>query len=171
MTRTFNLTAVLVFLGLLFGCDSVGGFDDGVTAKVDGLKIHLFAPGTVAASDSFEVRFVVLNRTFEEVTIVTPSGCLVVPGVFEGSQYGLRERVPFRGSVIACTAAITEHEIPGRQTVERTFDLEAVLPRYDEREDEPVPPGDYLLRVGLDWTIEGKKVDLVAVERELVVRP
>lgn len=171
MTRVLNLVVFLLLLELVVGCDSVVGVEPNAASAIvePGLKVHLFAPDTVAVRDSFVVRFVVQNRTFEDQTVVTPSTCLVIPGVFESS--GL-ERVPFKGSIIGCGAAIWEHEIPRGKSVGRTFEMRAVLPQYEEgEEDKLVSPGRYAVRVKLDWTIAGESVELSAIERELVVRP
>lgn len=174
--RYFEWTVLILLLGLTAGCDGLSGLgengldaDNAATATVDGLKIYFSAPDTVAPRDSFEVRFVVLNRTFENMTVVTSNSCLVTPGIFEDTGFGVGARTPFKGSVIGCLMVATEHDIPAGKALKRTFDMQAVLPGYDEREDEPAPPGHYVIRAGLDWTLGERNIELSGIERRLTV--
>lgn len=165
-------TVLLVVFGLVAGCDSISGLwqNEGpldtrtaASATVDGLAVHLFAPDTVAVADSFEVRVVVQNQEDQVQTVTTPSACLVQPGIFDKEG----DREPFKGSILLCAAAITTHEIPANGTVERRFDVQAALSTADG--NEPVSPGTYAVRVEFDWTIDGDKAELTAIEREIVV--
>jgi len=166
MTR-LNLTALAsLLLILVAGCnDSFVGAENAATAEVDGLLLQLLAPDTVAPADSFEVRFVVQNRTGEDVAVTTPSGCLVVPRVTDGTG----ERVPLKGTGILCTAAITTHEIPAGGAVNRNFDMQAVL--FTSEEEKPGSPGRFTVEARLDWSIDGEPVALSVIGRDLVVRP
>ena len=65
-------------------------------------------------------------------------------------------------------AAITTHEIPAGDVVERAFDVQAVL-RTGEGE-EPVRPGSYTMQIELKWGT-GEAGSAVEIERELIVRP
>lgn len=164
--RASNLAVPLLLLGLLAGCDSLGfGQGDealetrGVTsATVDGLRVHLFAPDTVAVGEAFVVRVAVQNQTKNDASVTTPGSCLVTPGIFDGEG----ERVGFKGSIIGCLGVVTTHEIPAGEVMEGSFDVEAVL--YTREGDEPVAPGEYTVRANLEWTER-------TIERELVVRP
>ena len=160
-TRLLSLTALVLCLGLVTGCDTLigsggaGNADeppipgDAARVSIDELDAYLVTPDTVSVGDPFEIRILVQNQTRRDVVVQTSSGCLVVPSVFEAGG----ERVPFRGTGIFCTAAITNHEIPSGETIERTFDVQAAL--RTEEEDVPASPGTYEVRTDLDWGIQG----------------
>jgi len=163
--RVLNLAvSAFVLFALVAGCDDpVVGPKNDATAEVDGLTLRLSAPDTVAVADSFEVRFVVQNRSAGDVTVKTPNSCLVLPRVTDG----VGERVPLKGTGIGCLTVITTHEIDAGETIGRSFDVEAAL--FTSEGEEPVSPGRYTLQARLDWTIDGEKVDLSVIGRELVV--
>ena len=174
MHRFSLLTPVLVLvLSFTAGCDSISGLwqdEDGrdtrgaTTMEVEDLAVHLSAPDTVAVADSFAVRVVVQNKGDESRAVTTSSGCLVQPGIF--NEIG--DRVPFKGSILLCTGAITTHQLPANDTEERRFNMQAVLDAADG--EDPVSSGTYTVRVTLDWAIEGNEIER-SVERPLVVRP
>jgi len=114
-------------------------------------------------ADSFNVRVIVQNQTFEKRAVTTSNTCLVEPGVFDDEG----TRVPFRGSVHFCGAAVTTHEFPPADTKERRFDVQAAV--FTGEGNKPVSPGTYTLQVPLDWTIDEKRVERSAI-RKLVVR-
>lgn len=108
MTRTTIVLCVLTAV-LLVGCEmpfgigSGGGEDpprpqlrDEVQVE-PGLALRLDAPETVAASDSFNVRFVAENTTGDSIEVQT-GACWGQPGAFFGG-----ERVPLVGSKQVCT--------------------------------------------------------------------
>ncbi|PEN05976.1 hypothetical protein CRI93_10860 [Longimonas halophila] len=160
-TRLLNWAALLLLVGLITGCDTLigsggaGNADElpipgnATRVSINELDVYLVTPDTVSVGEAFEVRVLVENQTRRNVVVQTSSGCLVVPSVFEAGG----ERVPFRGSGIVCTAAVTNHDIPSGETIERTFDVQAAL--RTEEEDVPASPGTYEVRADLDWGIQG----------------
>jgi hypothetical protein len=171
--RQLLFSLLLFVFGLVAGCESITGLGQNgetldlrgaTSATIDGLAVHLFAPDTVAVADSFEVRVVVQNQTDEKQAVTTPSACLVQPGIFDKEG----DRVPFKGSILLCAAAITTHDIPADDTVERRFDIRAVLDTADG--EEPAPPGNYVVQTELDWTIGGREIERRDPKREIVVR-
>lgn len=164
--RVLTLTASpFLLFALVVGCDDpfVGAEND-TTAEVGGLLLRLSAPDTVAVADSFEVRVIAQNQSDDDVAVKTPNSCFVIPHVTDGTG----DRVPLKGTGILCAAAITTHEIPEGGGIEKSFDVKAV--RYTSEGEDPVSPGRFTLQARLDWTIDGEKVDLSVVGRELVIR-
>lgn len=170
--RSFRLltTVCLLFFGLLTGCDSFPGVEqddaeidlsNATSTTVNGLGVHLFAPDTVAVADSFAVQVAVSNPSNRDRTVTTPSACLVRPSVFSAT-----ERVPLKGSMLLCAAAITTHHIPAGELVKRRFDLQAVL---DTSEGElPASPGPYTVRATLNWTLDGRSIER-SVQKKIVL--
>jgi hypothetical protein len=160
-TRLLNWAALLLLVGCITGCDTLigsggaGNADeppvpgDAAHVSINELDAYLVTPDTVSVGETFEIRILVQNQTRRDVVVQTSSGCLTVPGVFEIGG----ARVPFRGTGIFCTAAVTNHDIPSGETIERTFDVQTTL--RTEGEDVPASPGTYEVRTDLDWGIQG----------------
>lgn len=175
-TRLLGWATLALLVGLISGCDTLigsGGAGDAdgplipsdtASVSINELDVHLVTPDTVSVGEAFEIRILVQNQTRRDVVVQTGSGCLTVPGVFEIGG----ERVPFRGTGIFCTAAITNHDIPSGETIERTFDVQATL--RTEEEDVPASPGTYEVRTELDWGIQGDHSSRT-LQRRLRVQP
>lgn len=120
-----------------------------------GLTARLYAPKQVAAGDSFQVRFTAENTTSGAIQLQT-GACWGQPAAFFGG-----EQVPLVGSRQVCTLQLLTWTLPGGETRDRTFDMEAVLndSSGSPEEEGPAEPGTYELRARLDWTIAGKKID------------
>lgn len=70
--------------------------------------------------------------------------------------------------MIYCTAAITTHEIPAGDVVERAFDVQAVL--HTGEGGEPVWLGSCTVQIELRWG-SGETGSAAEIERELIARP
>jgi len=175
LLSTFSQKRTLAYLpavfilsaALLFGCEmpfGIGAGSGGDTADLDvrdrveiepGLVAKLYAPKRVAAGDSFEVRFTAENTTEDSIQVQT-GACWGQPAaVFKGEQ------VPLVGSYQVCTMQLLTWTLPGQETRERTFALRASL---NESSGSPetvgvAEPGTYALKVMLDWTVDGQKVE------------
>jgi len=173
--KMIRCVAATVLLVSLTGCDALWGIDDSsdndnarepATAIVDpGLVVGLAAPDTVTVGEAFTVRFTVQNTTGETVDITTSSGCLALPSVVE--FYG--ERVPFVGTSLGCTAAITTHTIPAGEALTQTFDLRASLSGSDS--ETAASPGPYTVQANFNWSIGGNEVSLSTLGRSFRVQP
>jgi hypothetical protein len=166
MTRTSFALCVLT-AALLVGCEMPFGIgsDDGEgppspqlrdEVQIEpGLTARLHAPRQVAAGDSFEVRFTAENTTSGAIQLQT-GACWGQPAAFFGG-----EQVPLVGSLQICASQLLTWTLPGGETRERTFDMEATLNASSgsPEEEGPAEPGPYDLRAQLDWTVAGTKID------------
>lgn len=175
--RLLNWAALLLLVGCITGCDTLIGSggagntdepvipDDASRASINELDVYLAAPDTVSVGEEFEIRVLVQNQTRRDVVVQTSNGCLAVPSIFEIGG----ERVPFKGSWIGCTTAITYHDIPRGETIESTFDVQATL--RTEEENVPPSPGSYEVHADLNWSIQGEHPSHIALKRRLHVQP
>jgi hypothetical protein len=140
--------------------------------SLDGLPEGLHAsatviPGEVAQHEPFVARFQATNTTDETISIDTPSGCLVIPGVYRDGR-----RIPMRGSWWACTAAGARHTFAPGET--RTMDLPMSAELYAEfegdRDGAPAPRGTYSVRFEFEVARTGTAPRRPAVEAPLRVR-
>lgn len=147
-------TGLLLAALLLTGCSlelvTPGPNTDGLP---DGLEISLVVtPNEVSQHAPFHVRFTATNTTAEPMQIVTSHGCLVTPAVFRNGQ-----RLPFAGSGVLCTAAITTHTfLPGEtKAFEWVLRAELYAQHDGDVEGAPAPRGTYAVRVEFDIATEG----------------
>lgn len=163
MTRTSLAFCVLTAV-LLVGCEMPFGTDPGDgrggpgleprdEVRVEpGLVATLYAPERVSAGDTFDVSVRMENRTWQTVRLQTPTSCLFEPGVFSEG-----ERIQMEGSSVGCLQAITERTISPGEGRSRTYEMQALLSGREEK--TPAPPGEYTIRVEIDWTVEGREVE------------
>lgn len=167
--RLMSLSRATLFVCLLTvpflgGCDLPFGteFGDGtpppeVKDRIvvrPGLEVALLAPDTVATTDSFDVRVRLENTAGRLVRVTTPSSCLVRPGVFSGD-----DRVEWNGSLIGCAMVITERALQPGAPQTKTFEMQAVTTSADG--EVPASPGEYTVRIQIDWTVEGREAERV----------
>jgi len=159
-----TLFVCLLTVPFLGGCDLPFGteFGDGtpppeVKDRIvvrPGPEVALLAPDTVATTDSFDVRVRLENTAGRPVQITTPSSCLVRPGVFSGD-----DRVEWNGSLIGCAMVITERALQPGAPQTKTFEMQAVTTSADG--EVPASPGEYTVRIQIDWTVEGREAERV----------
>ncbi len=159
-----TLFMCLLTVPFLGGCDLPFGteFDDGdpppeVRDRIvvdPGLEVALLSPDTVATTDSFDVRVRLENTASRLVRVTTPSSCIVRPGVFSGD-----DRVEWNGSLIGCAMVITERALQPGDPQTKTFEMQAVTTGADG--EVPASPGEYTVRIQIDWTVEGREVERV----------
>lgn len=125
------------------------------------------APAEVAPRDPFTVRLAVTNPTTSPVRIVTANGCLALPNVLRDGR-----RVPFRGSALGCTAAVTTHVFAPGQTRTLTWELRAEL--YAENPGDvdgaPAPRGTYRVQAEFDPFVQAPAGEKAFAETLLQVR-
>jgi hypothetical protein len=151
---------------LLLGCEmpfGVGSNDGGDAPSLEvrdqveiepGLVAKLYAPERVATGDSFQVRFTA-QHVIEQPIQVRTGACWGQPAAFlDGDQ------VPLAGSYQVCTMQALTWTLQGKETRERTFDLEASLNASSgsPETEGPAEPGIYTLQTTLDWSVSGQKV-------------
>lgn len=158
------LFVCLLTLPVLGGCDLPFGAElgdgdpppearDRIVVR-PGLEVALLSPDTVATTDSFDVRVRLENTAGRLVRVTTPSSCLVRPGVFSGD-----DSVEWKGSLIGCAMVITERAIQPGDPQTKTFEMQAVTAGADG--EAPASPGEYTVRIQIDWTVEGREVERV----------
>lgn len=141
----FRKLAIILASAAVASC----GFDlttpnpdlDGLPA---GLEVSLeLEPGEVAPADSFTARLTLTNTTSDTIKIITSSGCLAGLNVLRDGK-----RMPFRGSMLVCTAVIGTHAFAPGETKTRTWELSAAL--YAEHPEDvdgkPAPVGSYVVQ-------------------------
>lgn len=138
---------IVLFLGvlLLAGCMEILSPSDSTNGLPDGLEVSLVLDDAeVMQHAPFTARFTATNTTTSTMEIVTPHGCLVLPGVYRNGV-----RVPFKGSAYGCTAAITTHVFaPGEtKTYEWSMRAELYAQEAGDTEGAPAPRGSYVVRV------------------------
>lgn len=133
-----------------------------------GLDVSLAVePNEVRQHERFSVQLRVVNTTSETIRVVTSHGCLAVPNVLRDG-----ERVPFRGSGLACTAAITTHTFAPGQIRSITWDMRAELyaDQPGARDGAPAPQGVYRVKAEFDTYVEGGSGPKPAIDNSLRVR-
>lgn len=134
MVRNLGTPAILL-VALLMACgDSPGQPEDALITKLD------LAPDSVTPGDTLHARVRVTNPTGEKVVRTGPNGCLFIPRVYRRDSV-----VSFRHTGWGCTLAITDHEFPSHETVERRFEFPAI--RRTAGSDSFPREGEYVLRI------------------------
>jgi hypothetical protein len=133
-----------------------------------GLDVQLTVePAEVRPHDPFSVRLSVTNTTSDTIHVVTSHGCLAIPHVIRNGQ-----RIPFRGSWWACTAAFASHTFAPGETRTRTWDMRAEL--YAEHQGDvegaPAPRGTYLVQAEFGTYSETGPWTRPLIERTLRVK-
>jgi hypothetical protein len=108
-----------------------------------GLKAELTVdPAEVAQHAPFTVRLTVTNTTADTIRFVTGYGCLALPNL---KQRG--NRIPFKGTDLGCTAAITTHSFAPGETTTRNWAMRAELyaEHHGDPDDAPAPRGSYIV--------------------------
>lgn len=140
----------------------------GIVGLPAGLDVQLsVAPGEVAQRAPFTARLAVTNRSSDTVRVVTSHGCLVLPNVVRDG-----ERVPFRGTDIGCTAAVTTHVFAPGETRTQSWNLKAELyaQHPGDVDGAAAPSGTYRVRAVFDTGVGGRPEDRPAAEATLRVR-
>jgi hypothetical protein len=137
------LAAALLFLT---GCnDSITGVPlENRQGIPDEIAVGMtLVPDEVDPHGSFTAVFQLRNRSHRTVRITTPHSCLVVPGVYRGS-----ERVPFQGSWYACLTVLTTHTFEPGESRTISWDMKAELYAQHQGDPDgaPAPPGPYVVR-------------------------
>ena len=160
----------LLFLGflLLTGCTEILSPSDSTGGLPDGLEVSLVLDDDeVMQHAPFTARFTATNTTTSTMQIVTSHGCLVLPGVYRNGV-----RVPFKGSLWGCTAAITTHVFaPGEtKTYEWPMRAELYAQETGDIEGAPAPRGTYVVRVEFELQPPPGSQQRPRAERTLVVQ-
>jgi len=134
----------------------------------EGLSVSLtVAPGQVNQHGPFTVKLDITNTTDEVIRVVTGNGCLVIPHVLRNGM-----RIPFKGSLWGCTAAVTTHTFPPRETRSRTWEMRAEL--YAEHAGDvdgvAAPKGIYRVQAEFDTVPEPGSFQKPTIEQEIRVR-
>lgn len=162
----------LLAAAVVGGCDySAAGPGDPppgeTTVVAGGFDIVLSVrPHEVRPQEGFTVDLRVTNRRPREVTITTSHGCLALPSIHRGG-----DRIPFEGTALGCTAAVTDHTFGPGETAILSWEVEATL--YAERAGDPdgvpAPAGDYVVRAEFDPGASDDRSPLPTVEAGLRV--
>jgi hypothetical protein len=115
---------------------TTGGLPEGLEAKL------VVEPAEVAQHAPFTVRITVTNTSADTIRIVTGHGCLALPNL---TQRG--SRIPFKGTDLGCTAAITTHSFAPGEVVTLNWAMRAELyaEHHGDRDDAPAPRGAYIV--------------------------
>lgn len=153
-----------LFLGILLlaGCVEILPPSDSTDGLPEGLAVSLVLDDDeVLQHAPFTARFTATNTTTSTMQIVTPHGCLVLPGVYRNGT-----RVPFQGSAYGCHTAITTHVFAPGETKTYEWSMRAELYAQDtgDTEGAPAPTGSYVVRV--EFELEQRP----RAERTLLVR-
>lgn len=124
-------------------------------------------PGEVGQHAPFTVQLSVTNTTSDPIEVVTAHGCLAIPHVIRDGK-----RVPFKGSLWGCTAAVTTHTFAPGETRSLTWEMRAEL--YAQHQGDvdgaPAPTGTYRVQAEFDTPAVDGSSRKPTVERTLRVR-
>jgi hypothetical protein len=123
-------------------------------------------PDEVQQHASFTVLLTVTNTRTVPIQLVTAHGCLALPHVLLNGR-----RVPFEGTALGCTAAITTHTFAAGQSHVLQWELRAELyaEHREDPADRPAPKGDYRVRAEFE-TYSLSSPERPAVEAPLRVK-
>ncbi len=125
------------------------------------------SPNVVDPHQPFSAALSVTNTTSDTIRVVTAMGCLAIPHVMRDG-----ERIPFRGSWWACTAAIATHAFAPGETRSHTWDMRAEL--YAEHAGDvdgaPAPSGTYSVQAEFGTYTAGGPSHRPTIARSLRVR-
>jgi hypothetical protein len=166
MTRI--LLPIIASLALAACSLDLAAPEPNLTVLMAGLNVTLSVePADVQQHAPFTVRLGVTNPTSDTIRITTAHGCLALPHVLRNGQ-----RIPFVGSALGCTAAITQHTFPPGDSRWLTWQMRAEL--YAEHPGEvegvPAPRGTYTVQAEFDTFFPDSSGRKPVVERSLRVR-
>lgn len=141
-------------------------------ARLEGIPAGLdvqftVEPGTVAPHAPFTARLAVTNTTANTIRIVTNHGCLALPNVLRDGV-----RVPFRGSALGCTAAITTHVFAPGATRTLVWEMRAELYAQNpgDVDGAPAPRGTYRVQAEFNPFVQAPVGEKAFAETLLQVR-
>jgi len=158
----FTPLIILFIPAVIIGECAFNPFGSEYTPPHSDLIVTATVPDTVSVHEPFEITYSIANQKNHDVTLITPTSCIAELKIYYGG-----EEIPFAGTVIVCSQAITEHSIAAGETTEWSWEVRAEL---INNPTDPIPRGAYTLKIKSEVSsINDESESLPDVEQEFFV--